>query len=257
MLCARLIVIVSSGVLLLISPSSAQPGGDKPTWSWPEKAKNLKVLPADTPPAKLRSVMTGFTRALGVRCTHCHVGEEGKPLATYDFPSDANSKKDVARGMLRMLGSINDQLREIQPKKETRVNMWCHTCHRGRPQPMTLAEELESIYAKAGAESTVAHYRGLRQRFYGAGSYDFREPALNEVGYAALGKKDPQGAIAFFRLNVENFPESGNVHDSLGEAYLAAGDTVQAIASYERSLQLAPTNENAARTLERLRHKAR
>jgi len=240
-----------------VSTASAQPGGAEPAWSWPEKAKNLKVLPAETPPTKLRAVMLGFTRALGVDCAHCHVGEKGKPLATYDFPSDANPKKDVARGMLRMLGSINDQLRDIQPAKVDRVNMWCHTCHRGRPRPMTLAEELGKVYATAGADSAVARYRGLREQFYGAGAYDFREPTLNEVGYVALGKRDAQGAVALFRLNVENFPESGNVYDSLGEAYLVAGDTVQAIASYEKSLQLAPRNENAVHVLAKLRGKAK
>src|SRR5262245_1477920 len=76
-------------------------------WSWPEVSKNLKVLPKNTPPKKLRAVMTGFTRALGVRCSYCHVGEEGKPLDTYDFASDRNDKKRVARGMYRMLGNVN------------------------------------------------------------------------------------------------------------------------------------------------------
>ena len=33
-------------------------------------------------------VMPGFTRALGVRCSYCHVGEEGESLSTYDFASD-------------------------------------------------------------------------------------------------------------------------------------------------------------------------
>lgn len=35
-------------------------------WSWPEKPKNLQVLPKDWPGSRLRPVMTGFTRALGV-----------------------------------------------------------------------------------------------------------------------------------------------------------------------------------------------
>ena len=131
--------------------------------------------------------------------------------------------------------------------------MWCHTCHRGRPVPMTLAEELGRVYEKGGGDSTVAHYRDLRERFYGAGAYDFREPALNEVGYLALGKQDARSAIALFQLNAQHFPESGNVYDSLGEAYLAAGDTAQAIIQYEKSLQHDPKNENTARTLDKLK----
>jgi tetratricopeptide (TPR) repeat protein len=246
-------VATTSSLLIFLLSGGASSAAAQDSWSWPEKSKNLKVLPADSPPDRLRAVMMGFTRSLGVRCSHCHHGEEGKPLATYDFASDANAKKEVARGMLRMLGTINDQLREIQPEKEHRVNMWCHTCHRGRPLPMTLAEELGNVYEKGGSDSTVAHYRDLRERFYGAGAYDFREPALNEVGYQALGKQDVRGAIAILQLNAQHFPESGNVYDSLGAAYLAAGDTAQAIIQYEKSLQLDPKNETTAKTLEKLR----
>jgi len=118
---------------------------------------------------------------------------------------------------------------------------------------MTLAEELGRIYVKSGSDSTIAHYRDLRERFYGAGSYDFRAPGLNEVGYQALAGKDVPGAIAIFQLNAQHFPESGNVYDSLGEAYLAAGDTAQAIIQYEKALALEPKNENAAKALEKLR----
>src|SRR5262245_17719462 len=82
-------------------------------WKWPEKPKNLKVLPKDLTGEKLRPIMFGFTRALGVRCTYCHVGEEGKPLSTYDFASDKNPNKDRARAMFKMLGSINDQLKDF------------------------------------------------------------------------------------------------------------------------------------------------
>ena len=108
--------------------------------------------------------MTGFTRALGVRCSHCHVGEEGEPLNTYDFASDDNPNKERAREMLRMLGSINDHLKNIEPSGVQPVNMWCHTCHRGRPRPMTLAEELAEKYRSDGLESSVAHYAKLKEQ---------------------------------------------------------------------------------------------
>lgn len=90
-------------------------------WSWPEKPANLQVLPKDWPGSRLQPVMTGFTRALGVRCSYCHKGEEGKPLSTYDFVSDENPNKNRAREMLRMLGSINDHLKNIQPSGDKRV----------------------------------------------------------------------------------------------------------------------------------------
>ncbi len=110
-------------------------------WEWPEKSKSLEVLPADTSADRLRAVMRGFTGALGVRCNYCHVGEEGKPLSTFDFASDANPNKDRAREMMRMLGAIDGHLQKIDPSGTERVGVRCQTCH-GQPdgkgsQPFT------------------------------------------------------------------------------------------------------------------------
>lgn len=233
--------------------SDARGQGSAPAWSWPQKAKNLKVLPKDSSPEKLRAVMRGFSRSLGVRCSHCHVGKEGEPLSTYDFASDKNPKKDVARGMMRMLRSVNDQLMKIQPDKADRVNMACQTCHRGLTRPRTLAEELTLTYDKAGADSAVAEYRSLRFRYLDAGAYDFREGSLEDPILRATAKKDWAGAVALCRLGAEMFPGSAGAHANLGDAALAAGDTVQAIAAYERAVSLDPKRKDAADSLERLR----
>lgn len=225
-------------------------------WKWPEKSQNLKVLPKDITGQKLQPIMTGFTQALGVRCTYCHVGEEGKPLATYDFASDQNPNKERAREMYRMLGSIKEQLGKIQPSGDPRVNMWCHTCHQGRPRPKTLEEELGDAYRKSGVAGAVARYEELRKRFYGRGGYDFGEASLNAFGYELLGTKDHAGAIAVLRLNAAQFPQSGNVWDSLAEAYLADGKKVLAEIYYRKSLELDPQNENALENLAKLREKS-
>jgi hypothetical protein len=218
-------------------------------WEWPEHGENLRVLPEDTPPQRLRAIMTGFTRALGVRCSYCHVGEEGQPLTTYDFVSDSIPQKDIARTMYRMLGVINDTLATIEPSGPKAVNMWCHTCHRGRPRPTTLEEELAEIHETEGIEATVAAYRELRERFYGRGAFDFGENVLNMIGYALLQEGNPPDAVAIFQLNAEQYPQSANVWDSLGEGYMAAGDTARAIEAYRKSLELDPENENAREKL--------
>ncbi|MGE5178738.1 MAG: c-type cytochrome [Bacteroidota bacterium] len=120
------IPLASSAVILaaLITTTAlaAPPARDRaldhrqpePTWNWPEHAKNLKVLSRDTAPDRLRTTMFGFTRALGVRCSHCHVGDEGQPLSTYDFASDRNPKKNMARGMMRMVRDVNADLDQIR-----------------------------------------------------------------------------------------------------------------------------------------------
>lgn len=58
--------------------------------------------------------------------------------------------------------------------------------------------------------------------------------------------------IRIFQLNVENFPRSSNAYDSLAEGYLRAGDKAQAIANYERALQLNPKNLNSKVMLQKL-----
>jgi len=54
---------------------------------------------------------------------------------------------------------------------------------------------------------------------------------------------------------VQEYPESGNVYDSLGEAYMKAGQKELAIQNYEKSLQLDPKNQNAVEMLKRLKEK--
>lgn len=222
-------------------------------WSWPEQAENLQVLPKDLGGQSLRSVMTGFTRALGVRCSHCHVGEEGQPLSTFDFESDANPNKDRAREMLRMVADIQTHLAKLEPSGEESVDVGCYTCHRGTARPMRLSDVLIGTWRGAGPDAAVDRYHELHQRYYGRGAYDFGEESLNVVGYAMLEAQEPEAAITFFRINSEMYPDSANAWDSLGEAQMKAGHTQQAIECYEKSLALDPKNDNAARMLEELR----
>jgi cytochrome c-type biogenesis protein CcmH/NrfG len=60
-----------------------------------------------------------------------------------------------------------------------------------------------------------------------------------------LQQKKNAEAIEVFKLNVEAFPESANTYDSLGEAYMKAGQKELAIKSYAKSLELNPNNRNA------------
>ena len=240
-----------STVAVLVGAISAVPVVAQ-GFQWPEKAENLKVLPEDFPPENLRAVMTGFSRALGVRCSHCHVGEEGQPLSTFDFASDENPKKEVARSMLEMLGDINGRLKTIDRGGAEPVNMWCHTCHRGVARPQTLDEALLETYSADGSEAMMKRYAMLRDRFYGRAAYDFGENSLNSVGYSLLSREDVDAAVAVFRENVRHFPESSNVYDSLAEAFLTGGERDSARFYYEKAVELDPRNRNAKARLKEL-----
>ncbi len=93
----------------------------------------------------------------------------------------------------------------------------------------------------------------LRQTKLTNPSYQgLNENTINDIGYYALNKKNFDGAIAIFSLNVDLYPDSWNVYDSLGEAYLMAGNTMAAIENYKRSVELNPDNKNGKKILENL-----
>jgi len=62
-------------------------------------------------------------------------------------------------------------------------------------------------------------------------------------------------SIEIFKLNVEEYPESGNVYDSLGEAYMIDGNNELAIKNYEKSVELDPDNLHGIKILEKLKEK--
>ena len=78
------------------------------------------------------------------------------------------------------------------------------------------------------------------------------EGRINGLGYGFLRAKKLPEAIAYFKLNVEFYPKSSNVYDSLGEAYMAQGEKELAIANYKKALELDPKNTNAVEMLKKL-----
>lgn len=101
-----------------------------------------------------------------------------------------------------------------------------------------------------GVEAGIAKYRELKAS---RPPEAFNEYVLNTLGYRLLRSDRVDGAIAIFKLNVEEYPDAWNPYDSLGEAYYAAGDYEKAIENYERSVELNPENTNGVRWLERIR----
>ncbi len=100
-------------------------------------------------------------------------------------------------------------------------------------------------------DDAVEGYRSIRK---GNPQDDaVNENRLNNLGYRFLGEKLYDAAIALFALNVEFYPASWNVYDSLGEGYMNRGDRQLAIENYERSLKLNPKNANGEKILEKLK----
>lgn len=83
-------------------------------------------------------------------------------------------------------------------------------------------------------------------------NYIFNEDEMNGVGYLLLKLNKPKEAITFFKLNVESFPDSWNVYDSLGEAYMSIGENALAIQSYRKSIELNLENTYGKEQLKKL-----
>jgi len=71
------------------------------------------------------------------------------------------------------------------------------------------------------------------------------ELVINALGYRYLQAEDYEKAIATFKKNVERYPGSANVYDSLGEAYENYGKPEQAAKSYKKAVSLGEKNGDA------------
>lgn len=159
----RILLVLFLLTVFAVEPQAAQAPQpvQAPQPAPPPPFQNLQVLPEDIPRQELIDTMKGFTRALGVRCNHCHVGE-GDDLRNYDFPADAKHEKRAARVMIEMVQAIN---RDFLPRVEAIegdheaghaerqapghaeghaaghggahevARVTCMTCHRGQPEP--------------------------------------------------------------------------------------------------------------------------
>ena len=74
-------------------------------------------------------------------------------------------------------------------------------------------------------------------------SINENETNRNMYGYILLAAKKNDEALNVFKENVEKYPDSWNIKDSLGEAYKTLGDKKSAKKYYEDALKSAPENQ--------------
>jgi tetratricopeptide (TPR) repeat protein len=140
-----------------------------------------------------------------------------------------------------------------------------------KPEQNGIAPYLISMQSKAGKKappSMMEFAHMLRENGFdnasqiyadikkGIPDFALKENEVNTWGYwliLAYGKI--KEAIEIFKLNVDLYPESSNVYDSLGEAYMRNGDKEFAIENYQKSVELNPQNTNAVAMLKKLKEK--
>lgn len=255
----RFAALLAVALLGSAHPAAAQ------EFQWPDEAENLEVLPDTIGSDGLRRVMTGFTDALGVRCSHCHAGNGD--LSEYDFASDEKETKETARVMMRMVEDINGtHLTKLHEQHthddgETHTHsgsdqrVQCVTCHRGAEEPRLIQDLLADVVEAEGVEAAVEKYRQLREEYYGGFTYDFRAGPLSELARRLAGEGDTESGLRMARLEVEYHPDSYTAHFTLARLQQRAGMQEEAISSMERALELAPerARDFLRRRLERMR----
>lgn len=106
----------------MVSSLGAQGGGGAQA-----PLQNLQVLPETMTRQEVTAFMRSVTAALGVECSHCHVGTPA------DRAKDDKPEKAMARQMIRLSLAINnDLLKDIgTPPAGGALRVTCYTCHRG------------------------------------------------------------------------------------------------------------------------------
>jgi len=115
---------------------------------------------------------------------------------------------------------------------------------------VSAATVVELTLDESGIEEAKKKYEELKQD--DSQKYFFGESEFNRMGYRLMGQGKIKEAIEIFKLNVEAYPDSWNVYDSLAEAYMNDGQTDLAIIYYKKSLELNPENKNAEERIRRL-----
>jgi len=119
----------------------------------------------------------------------------------------------------------------------------------GEPKESIIDLLLQTIIDK-DVQTAIAQYKDLKLN--SEEKYNFKESQLNALGYNLLKLGKNAEAIEILKLNIEVFPASANVYDSMGEAYMISGNKELGLENYKKSLQIDPSNKNAIEMIQQL-----
>ena len=132
----------------------------------------------------------------------------------------------------------------------TAMAVWVPNIKAAFDDRKSIGQTLLNTIASRGVDAGIRQYREIKAS--GSNGYKFERRELNMLGYQLIREKKLKAAIRIFQLNVEAFPQSANVYDSLGEGYIQDGNKNLAIANYRKALQLDPKSLTAAAALKKL-----
>jgi uncharacterized protein len=102
--------------------------------------------------------------------------------------------------------------------------------------------DLQSGGLAGGLKGADDHYKKLSEKF--GYTIPVPENLINQLGYQLLARDKPEEAISVFKANVERYPGSANVYDSLAEAYERGGRNDLAEPLYDKAQKLGQQNND-------------
>jgi dienelactone hydrolase/predicted negative regulator of RcsB-dependent stress response len=112
--------------------------------------------------------------------------------------------------------------------------------HAAKGAPASL-DAFRAELGRQGFDRAADIYAAMRKE---APDFKLDESAINSWASDLMGDNHLPEAIELFKLNVTLYPESSNVYENLGDAYLESGQKELAIESYKKSLERNPTNND-------------
>lgn len=117
------------------------------------------------------------------------------------------------------------------------------------------AKPITNFLIPSGSKSIKDAVTEAKELAKNKDEYSVNEGDINNLGYQLMQNGKLDDAIEIFKFNVEMFPNSANVYDSLGEAYLAKGDKENALINYKKSVELDPKSTSGLEALKKLEGK--
>jgi CubicO group peptidase (beta-lactamase class C family) len=170
--------------------------------------------------------------------THIHDGTS--------YSSQALLVTDVPKGrtLLFLTNQKHENLYEINDALNNILDDKSHNAPR-----KSILTTYKKLLDTMDATAFLPFYKILKEKYpedYGFDNFN----TLNEIGYYYLYERNlPADAITIFEKNVDLFPKSGDIVDSLGEGYLKEGDKKKALFYYKKSIDLGYTGNPDAKKI--------
>jgi len=172
------------------------------------------------------------------------------PLAVLELYLRAQDRAGTLGRMATAVGLFVLTLAMVAGVFAVTMAIWVPQVKAAYDPRKSIAETLSATIASSGIDQATKQYHDLKAAE--PATYNFDENELNSLGYQLIRSKKFKEAIRVFQLNVEAYPQSSNVYDSLAEGYMDDGNKLPAIANYQKSLELNPKNRGAVEMLRKL-----